>query len=147
MSDFAHWSAHDWVQHYAGPRFHPHYARAGSAWDEHGRRLPDAAPVTATGAMVPSYAVGRASADSTCPASRTPLFLTAAAIGLGIYFFGPKPSPQAVEETKRTIEQTKKKVTSVAGAAANVLGQATHHISQASKSLSEKAERFARKRA
>jgi hypothetical protein len=147
MNDFAHWSAHDWVRHYAGPRFHPHHARLGTAWDEYGRRLPDAAPVTATGAMVPSHAVGRSATDSSCPASRTPLLLAALAIGVGWHFFGPKPSPEAVAETKRTVEQAKKKVSSVAAAAANVLGHATHHISQASKSLSEKAERFARKRA
>ncbi len=37
---YDHWSAHDWVAHYAGPAFHPHHAEVGSIWDAHGRRLP-----------------------------------------------------------------------------------------------------------
>jgi hypothetical protein len=37
---YDHWSAHDWVAHYAGPAFHPHRAEVGSIWDDQGRRLP-----------------------------------------------------------------------------------------------------------
>jgi hypothetical protein len=38
--DYSRWSAHDWVRHYAGPRFHRERAEVGGAWDERGRWLP-----------------------------------------------------------------------------------------------------------
>lgn len=37
---FEHWSAQDWVAHYAGPQFDPNRAEVGSIWDAYGRRLP-----------------------------------------------------------------------------------------------------------
>lgn len=143
MNGYDHWSAHDWVRHYAGPRYHPHYAQVGSAWDEYGRRLPDAAPRHQTGAIAPAppqHLAGPGPATHNCPASRTPLLMVGLALGAGLYFFGPRPSPKVVEETK-------KKVAGAASVAAGVLGQATRKISQATTGLGEKAERYARKRA